>query len=249
MNRRIVLWIAGAAGVGALLVGAGAAQVHWGYEGTHGPSHWGSLDPGFALCGDGREQSPIDLVGAEPQEQSAISFDYAPSPISILNNGHTIQVDYAAGSGIVLEGARYDLAQFHFHHGSEHTVEGAAYPMEMHLVHVGADGALAVVGVFLEEGASNEALAPVWSGLPEDPEPARTISGTVDAAALLPDSRTTWRYAGSLTTPPCSEGVSWLVMTDPAPISRDQIEAFRRIVPPNARPPQPLHGRRLRTDH
>ncbi len=246
MSKRIAV---SAFGAGMLLVGGNAlAQPHWGYEGTHGPSHWGALDPGFAACSDGREQSPIDLAGAERREQSEIVFDYAPSPISILNNGHTIQVDYAPGSGIVLDGVRYELAQFHLHHESEHTVEGAPFPLELHLVHVGADGALAVVGVFLEEGAPNRALASVWSGFPETPAPARTAPGMVDAAALLPAERTTWRYPGSLTTPPCSEGVSWLVMTEPVSVSREQVEAFRRIVPMNARPPQPLHQRRLATD-
>ena len=184
--------IAGAAGAGALLFGTGAyGQPHWGYEGEHGPEHWGSLDPGFAVCSNGREQSPIDLTGAEQEGLSEIIFEYAPSPISILNNGHTIQVDYQAGSGIVLDGTRYGLVQFHFHHRSEHTVDGADFPLEMHLVHADADGALAVVGVFLEEGAANEALAPVWCGLPAEAGPARVIEGTVDANALLPERRTT----------------------------------------------------------
>ena len=235
--------IAGAGG------GTGAyAQRHWGYEGEHGPEHWGSLDPGFAVCSNGREQSPIDLTGAEPGALSEIVFEYAPSPISILNNGHTIQVDYRAGSGIVLDGARYGLVQFHFHHRSEHTVDGADFPLEMHLVHADAGGALAVVGVFLEEGAANEALAPVWRGLPAEAGPARLIEGTVDANALLPERRTTWRYPGSLTTPPCSEGVSWLVMTEPVTASQEQIEAFSALFPVNNRPVQPLNGRRLVTD-
>ena len=176
MFKRNAVVIMGAAGAGALLLGAGARpQTHWGYEGTHGPEHWGSLDPGFAVCSNGREQSPTDLTGAEPQDLSEIVFDYAPSPISILNNGHTIQVDYQPGSGIALDGTRYELVQFHFHHGSEHTVDGAGFLLEMHLVHASADGALAVVGVFLEEGGANEALAPVWRG-PARGRPARPRS-------------------------------------------------------------------------
>ena len=241
--------IAGAAGAGALLFGTGAyAQPHWGYEGEHGPEHWGSLDPGFAVCSNGREQSPIDLTGAEPGALSEIVFEYAPSPISILNNGHTIQVDYQVGSGLVLDGARYGLVQFHFHHRSEHTVDGADFPLEMHLVHADADGALAVVGVLVEEGGANEALAPVFRQMPGEAGPAAMVEGTVDAAALLPGRRTTWRYAGSLTTPPCSEGVSWLVMTEPVTASRGQIEAFKALFPVNNRPVQPLNGRRLVTD-
>ena len=225
-----------------------AGGPHWGYEGAHGPDHWGSLDPGFAACGNGREQSPIDLTGAEQRALSEIGFEYAPSPISILNDGHTIQVNYAPGSGIVLDGMRYGLVQFHFHHRSEHTVDGGDFPLELHLVHADADGALAVVGVFLEEGAANEALAPVWRQLPAEAGRAARVAGTVDANALLPERRTTWRYPGSLTTPPCSEGVFWLVMTEPVTASREQIEAFRALIPINNRPVQPLNGRRLVTD-
>ena len=223
-------------------------MTHWGYEGPQAPEHWSSLDPGFAVCGDGREQSPIDLTGAEREALSEIGFEYAPSPISILNTGNTIQVDYQAGSGIVLDGTRYGLVQFHFHHRSEHTVDGADFPLELHLVHADADGALAVVGVFLEEGAANEALAPVWRHLPAEAGPAALVAGMVDANALLPERRTTWRYPGSLTTPPCSEGVSWLMMTEPVTASREQIEAFGALFPINNRPVQPLNGRRLVTD-
>ncbi|MCY3746345.1 MAG: carbonic anhydrase family protein [Acidobacteria bacterium] len=223
-------------------------MTHWGYEGPQAPEHWSSLDPGFAVCGYGREQSPIDLTGAEREALSEIRFEYAPSPISMQNNGHSIQVDYQAGSGIVLDGTRYELAQFHFHHRSEHTVDGADFPLELHLVHADADGALAVVGVFLEEGGANEALAPVWRHVPAEAGPAALVAGTVDAAALLPERRTTWRYRGSLTTPPCSEGVSWLMMTEPVTASREQIEAFRALFPVNNRPVQPLNGRRLVTD-
>ena len=225
---------------------AGGPQ--WGYEGGLGPDHWGSLDPAFGVCSNGREQSPIDLTGAEREALSEIGFEYAPSPISIRNNGHSIQVDYQAGSGIVLDGTRYELNQFHFHHRSEHTVDGADFPLELHLVHADADGALAVVGVFLEEGAANEALAPVWRHLPPEAGPAALVAGTVDANALLPERRTTWRYRGSLTTPPCSEGVSWLVMTEPVTASRGQVEAFSALFPINNRPVQPLNGRRLVTD-
>ena len=249
MFGRITVMLAGAGGAGALLVGAAArSQPHWGYEGAHGPEHWGSLDPGFAACSEGTRQSPIDLAEAEPGDLPDIAFDYAPSAISIGNNGHTIQVDYQPGSGIVLEGTRYGLRQFHFHHPSEHTVEGGSFPLEMHLVHSAADGALAVVGVLFEEGPPNEALGPVWERLPAEPGPTAVVPGMVDAAALLPQRKTTWRYAGSLTTPPCTEGVSWLVMTEPLTVSAEQVGAFTAIFPGNARPVQPRHGRRLQSD-
>jgi len=222
-----------------------AGGPHWGYQGELGPDHWGSLDPAFAVCTGGREQSPIDLRGAAREALSEIVFEYAPSPISIQNNGHTIQVDYQAGSGIVLDGTRYGLTQFHFHHRSEHTVDGADFPLELHLVHEDAAGALAVVGVFLEEGAANEALAPVWRHLPAEAGPAALVAGTLDAAALLPERRTTWRYSGSLTTPPCSENVRWLLLDTPVALSAAQIAAFTAIYANNARPVQPLGDRDL----
>ena len=230
-------------------------MTHWGYEGPQAPEHWSSLDPGFAVCGYGREQSPIDLTGAEREVLSEIGFEYAPSPISVQNNGHSIQVDYQAGSGIVLDGIRYGLVQFHFHHRSEHTVDGADFPLELHLVHTDTDGALAVVGVFLEEGAANEALAPVWRHLPAEAGPAARVAGTVDAAALL--DRAVWQLLERRVARhvmvlvgivACSEGVSWLMMTEPVTVSREQIEAFRALFPVNNRPVQPLNGRRLVTD-
>ena len=227
---------------------AASDEVHWGYEGPGSPEHWGSLNPAFAACASGTEQSPVDLTGATVSDLSSLAFDYAPSPISIVNNGHTIQVDYAPGSGLVLDGVRYELLQFHLHHGSEHTVDGARFPLELHLVHRNTSGALAVVGVLFEAGSANETLTPLWSQLPAEAGPATSVAGEVDAAALLPERRTTWRYPGSLTTPPCTEGVSWIVMTEPVALSAEQIEAFGAIFPNNARPVQPLNERAVRRD-
>ena len=164
---------------------------HWGYEGSISPERWGSLDPDFAACSVGKRQSPIALASAESAEVPRIAFDYRPSPISIRNTGNSIQVDHEAGSGITIEGSRYELQQFHFHAPSEHSVGRRSFPMEMHLVHAREDGALAVVGVFLEEGAANPELARVLSSPPRTPGPARTVRGTVDANHLLPRRRTT----------------------------------------------------------
>ena len=222
---------------------------HWGHEGSISPERWGSLDPDFAACSVGKRQSPIALASAESAELPRIAFDYRPSPISIRNTGNSIQVDHEAGSGITIEGSRYELQQFHFHAPSEHSVGRRWFPMEMHLVHARKDGALAVVGVFLEEGAANPELAPVLSSPPRTPGPARTVRGTVDANHLLPRQRTTWRYRGSLTTPPCTEGVSWIIMTEPLSVSREQIAAHNAIFPNNSRPVQPLNGRLLLIDH
>lgn len=248
MGKKALGMLAGLVCATALSSTAVSGKVHWGYEGAGGPEHWGSLEPAFAACVAGSKQSPIDLKDAKVGGLSAVVFDYAPSPITASNNGHTVQVDYTPGSGIVLDGVRYELVQFHFHHGSEHTVDGVRFPLELHLVHRSGRGALAVVGVLFEEGDANEALGPLWSRLPAEASPAAVVPGKVNAAALLPERRSTWRYAGSLTTPPCTEGVSWVVMTEPVNLSAAQIEAFAAIFPNNYRPVQPLNGRVLRRD-
>jgi len=219
----------------------------WGYGPADGPERWGSLAPEFAACSLGREQSPIDLADAEPRSLPKIVFDYAPVPVSVLHDGHNLVWNFSPGSAIAVSGKRFELQQFHLHHPGEHTVEGAEFPLELHLVHADSEGALAVVGVLLREGEANRPLAPLWRELPEGEAPPRA-AGVLNPRDLLPGSRTTWRYRGSLTTPPCSEGVSWFVMTEPVPVSREQVEAFRRIVGTNARPPQPRNGRELVTD-
>ena len=217
----------------------------WGYEPHNGPALWGTLDPEFSTCSSGEEQSPIDLTDARPADPAPVEFDYGATRIAIENNGHTIQVNPDPGSGIVLDSVRSDLLQFHFHHASEHTVDGIQFPLEMHLVHSSDSGSLTVVGILFTEGMANEALAPVWEHLPPEQAASRVVPGELDLASLLPTIRTSWRYPGSLTTPPCSEGVSWIVMTEPLAISAAQIAAFGTIHPNNFRPVQPLGERVL----
>ena len=187
----------------------------WGYEPHNGPALWATLDPAFSACAMGEEQSPIDLSAGRIADPIAIDFEYQRTRIAVENNGHTIQVNPDPGSAIVLTGARFDLLQFHFHHASEHTVDGIQLPLEMHLVHRNDGGSLAVVGVLFEAGQANDALAPVWAHLPTEPAAAHVVPGELDPASLLPATRTTWRYRGSLTTPPCTEGVHWIVLTEP----------------------------------
>ena len=217
----------------------------WGYEEHNGPAVWGCLDPAYAKCSLGREQSPIDLAGGRNADLPAVGFDYRRSGATIENTGHGIQVNPVPGSGIVLDGVRYELRQFHFHHRSEHTVEGERLSLEMHLVHEDAAGSIAVVGVLFNEGDANDALAPVWAHLPADPSRPRPMPEELELAALLPDRRTVWRYRGSLTTPPCSEGVAWVIFAEPLSFSAGQIEAFAAIYPNNYRPVQPLGERVL----
>ncbi|HKP52647.1 MAG TPA: carbonic anhydrase family protein [Chloroflexia bacterium] len=219
-------------------------DVHWTYEGHDGPEHWGELSPDFALCSDGKEQTPIDVPSNTPANPSGIMFQYMPSKLNIGNNGHTIQITYDGGSSIEVGGKKYDLLQFHFHALSEHTIDGAHGDMEVHFVHKSADGALAVVGALIHGGAENAAYAPVMSNLPAKETAAVTVPGVmIDADDLIPADHEYWNYHGSLTTPPCSEGVNWLLMTNPLEMSEAQIEAYTTIYDNNYRPIQEFNDR------
>lgn len=225
---------------------AGAEHApHWGYEGQAGPEHWGQLQADFRVCDLGMEQTPIDFRGAVRAEFGAIESSFREMPLNVLNNGHTIQVNCAPGSFTVLNGVRYDLAQFHFHHPSEHLLSGKRFDLELHFVHRSASGELAVLGVFIQPGAANAALNPIWAAMPAAEGPAREVATPIKPAGLLPASRGYFRYAGSLTTPPCSEGVLWTVFREPIEASPDQIRQFAGLFPMNARPVQGLHRRFL----
>lgn len=224
----------------------GSHAVTWGYTGDIGPAHWGDLAPAFAACKLGVAQSPIDLTSDIEAKPHDLAFRYVPSPLEIVNNGHTIQVDYAPGSTLLSGGRQYALLQFHFHHLSEHTVDGRPAAMEMHLVHRDAAGNLAVVGVFMSTGQPNEALEHVWQDMPAQEGDRRVVEGaTINAASLLPADLSYYSYTGSLTTPPCSEDVRWFVLQRPVEVSQEQIDRFAALYPDNARPTQPLHERTL----
>ena len=184
-----------------------SSHVHWTYEGEEGPAHWGELDPTYELCGTGKNQSPVDIASPGEQDLANIVFHYQPSEVNILNNGHTVQVNYDAGSYIELDGARYDLLQFHYHAPSEHEIGGKLFPAELHLVHRSADGKLAVVGLLLQEGSAHAAFDPFIDNLPADDSDVQDAGMKINAMDFLPGIPTTYRYSGSLTTPPCSEGV------------------------------------------
>lgn len=223
--------------------------VHWTYEGEGGPDHWGELAPDYATCGTGTSQSPIDLTSANAQDVTNIAFHYQPTEVKIQNNGHTVQVTYDAGSYIEVDGQRYDVAQFHYHAPSEHAVDGKLYAAELHIVHKNAAGELAlVVGILFEEGAENPAFTELLAHLPAEESPETDAGFMVNAADFLPDVQTTFRYSGSLTTPPCSEGINWFVMTTPVELSADQIAAFEHVHEGNNRPVQPLNTRTLTED-
>ena len=219
----------------------------WTYAGEAGPAHWGDMSAEFATCKLGKHQSPIDIRGAATADLPPIQFDYREAPLKIVNNGHTVMVSYAPGSFITVGGKRYDLVQFHFHHPSEEKVAGRQYDMVAHLVHKDTEGHLAVVGVLLKVGAAaNPLIDTLWKSLPEKPGPENTVAATnINAAGLLPAQRGYYTFEGSLTTPPCSEGVTWFVMKEPVTVSAGQVKRFAAVYPDNARPVQPLNGRSL----
>ena len=256
------------------ITGCGKAQnvpshtenIEWGYEAENGPDVWAQLSPQYVLCAEGIHQSPIDLVNPTPAKLSPIPYYYHPTSMNIRNTGHTIEVACPEGNWIEVDGTRYQLLQFHFHAPSEHTVAGEPFDMEMHLVHKSEDGMLAVVGLLIESGRHKSAFDPIWSHLPAAPGETQRIKNVTEDGSLIVDLRfifspndqitdeapsyfgSSYRYDGSLTTPPCSEGVKWIVLTTPIQMSEAQIAAFRAIIHDNNRPVQPLNGRDLLTD-
>ena len=221
--------------------------VHWSYEGSNGPEHWAKLKPEFAACGVGKRQSPIDIQDGARLDLEPIKIDYRPAPLRIIDNGHTVQINFSEGSSISVSGERYDLKQLHFHTPSEERVNGKVYEMVAHLVHQSAEGRLAVIAVLMESGMQNDFLATVWPYLPlESGREMALADVTIDVMRLLPESRAYFTYIGSLTTPPCSEGVLWLVMKTPVAISPGQAAVFAKLYRMNARPVQPANGRLIK---
>jgi carbonic anhydrase len=226
------------------LVALAAEGAHWGYDGEEGPAHWGELSPDYAACSEGMEQSPVDIPAAATLNPADIVFNYQPTAVNIVNNGHSIMVSADEGSSIQIHGKTYNLLQFHYHALSEHTVGGSYYDMEGHFVHQSADGQYAVVGVLMTRGAENAAYAPVWENLPAEEGELETIEGaSVDPAALLPADQTYWHYHGSFTTPPCTEGVMWFVLNNAVELSDAQIGVFEAIYDHNYRPTLSMNAR------
>jgi carbonic anhydrase len=225
--------------------GKGAAAA-WGYAGEAGPQAWGGLQPEFARCGSGARQSPIDIREGIAVDLEPVQFDYRASPFRVIDNGHTVQVNVEPGNAIVARGERYELAQFHFHRPAEERIDGRGFDMGLHLVHKSADGRLAVVALLMNRGEAQPVVQAVWNNLPlEKHEEVRTRA-LLDLNHVLPSDRGYYTYMGSLTTPPCSEGVLWMVMRQPVPIAAEQIEIFARLYPMNARPIQSASGRMIK---
>ena len=219
---------------------------HWSYEGATGPDHWGDLSPDYAKCKTGSEQSPINITGSVASDLPAIEFHYTESALKIINNGHTVQVNSDGRSSMTVGGKQYKLLQFHFHHPSEEHVNGHTYDMVAHLVHADATGHLAVVAVLLQTGNSNEFIGKVWQNIPKEEEkPLEVPEVTLDVKDLLPGDHGYYTFAGSLTTPPCSEGVTWFVLKQPVSLSASQLAEFAKLYPRDARPIEPRNGREI----
>lgn len=218
-------------------------SVKWSYSGAEGPENWGSLSPEFATC-DATSQTPINIVDPASATSPEPTINYAKGAVEQFNNGHSVEATAAEGNSITVDGTTSALLQMHFHAKSEHTINGKYSPVEVHFVHKSDDGALTVIGVMLEEGSSaNAAWGPFVKaiGTPE----GTTANATFDWPAMLPTSLKSVRYSGSLTTPPCTEGVNWLVMTEPVTLSKAQIAAITAVYSDNYRPVQPLNGREV----
>ncbi|NRF71543.1 carbonic anhydrase family protein [Aquincola sp. S2] len=219
---------------------------HWSYDGSAGPEGWARLNPEFAKCGSGQRQSPIDIRGGIRVDLDPVQFDYRPSGFRVIDNGHTVQVNVGSGNTIEVQGRRYDLVQFHFHRPSEERIDGRQFDMVAHLVHKDAEGRLAVVAVLLDRGSAHALVQQVWNNLPLEKGEELAAKAPIDLNHLLPQDKRYYTYMGSLTTPPCSEGVLWMVMQQPVAIAQEQINVFARLYPMNARPIQSASGRLIK---
>ena len=221
--------------------------LHWTYEGEEGPENWGELAPEYAACADGSAQTPIDITGVVDADLTDPEFSYDVKSATVINNGHTIQANAAEGNTVTVDGVIYPLKQIHFHAPSEHTINGEAAAAEVHFVHKTDDGVITVVGVMITDGAEpNAAWQPYVDAMGTAEGSEAPVE--VDWASLLPSAHTTYRYSGSLTTPPCTEGVNWFLMTEPVTLSADQIAALTGAYEGNNRPIQPLNDREIEMD-
>jgi carbonic anhydrase len=204
------------------------------------------MKPEFAKCSTGARQSPIDIRDGIKVNLDPVQFDYKPSGFRVIDNGHTVQVNVGQGNSIEVMGRRYELVQFHFHRPSEERIDGRQFDMVAHLVHKDIDGRLAVVAVLLDRGSAQPLVQTIWNNLPLEKGEEVAARSTIDLNDLLPAERNYFTYMGSLTTPPCSEGVLWMVMKQPVQLSAEQIGIFARLYPMNARPIQSVAGRLIK---
>ena len=229
---------------GVALSSSADSSAHWGYQGQHGPEYWGLMKPEFVLCRTGRTQSPINVNGTNQTGLLGLRVNYVSSPVEVVNNGHTIQLNYKRHGSMKIKGKKYSLLQVHFHSPSENHIKGNGYPMEAHFVHKSNDGELAVIGVMFSLGTENRMVSEIWEYMPKkagtkNSDPKRHINPSY----LLPTNLSLYHWKGSLTTPPCSEGVQWFLLKNPVTVSKKQVREFVNLMGNNNRPIQPLLGR------
>lgn len=226
--------------------GSSAGGLPWSYDGPTGPEHWASLRPDYNLCGKGARQSPIDIRDGIGVELDPIAFAYQPGAFSVLDTGRTVQVDVAPGNAIEVMGRRFQLERIEFRRPAEERINGRVFDFGAHLIHKDAEGRTAVVAVLFDRGAEQPVIQSVWNSLPLEKGETLASRHPIDLAGLLPADRRYFTYMGSMTTPPCREGVLWMVMKSPVAVSSDQLAVFSRLYPMNARPVQPAAGRLIK---
>ncbi len=249
MKRIAVRWpalLVAAAFAGHAVPGSGAESGQWSYSGPNGPARWGKLEKDFATCASGQMQAPIDIPDAHVRKGDLppLLFNYKPSPLSIVDDGHTIEVSIAPDSWLTVEGRRYQLVSIEFHKPSEIKVSGKAYDMAAHFLHKDKDGHVAILAVPLAQGKENPLVKTLWTYLPlgkGKPNVVATVK--INATGLLPSNKDYYAFAGSLSAPPCTENVQWYVLKTPETVSPEQIARFAKLYPMNARPVQPLNDR------
>ena len=227
-----------------------AHSTHWGYTGHQAPQYWGSLNPKYKMCSQGVNQSPINIsneITIKTDKLEKIGFNYFANSTEVINNGHAIQVNVDSYSNINIDGKDFNLKQFHFHSPSENEINGRSFPLEAHFVHVAKDGTLAVVGVLFELGEANPTLQAIWDKMPKEVGGKTALSiSNKDIDALLPKSKEYYYFNGSLTTPPCTEGVKWMVLKEYRTISKEQVEQFLNVIHhENNRPVQAINARKV----
>ena len=231
----------------AVAPASGGWRTPWSYDGPKGAAHWSELDTEYATCNAGRAQSPVDIRSTTKAELPALRFEYRNGPVRLINNGYTaVRVNYPAGNGnfLTVGDTRYELTQFHFHHPSEEYLHGKPYAMAAHFMHVSSDGKVLGVAVMLKAGAANATVQHLWDHMPPAPGTEHEVAGLeVDPGTLLPHELGYFTYSGSQTAPPCTEGVTWIVLKTPVEVSAAQIETFAKLYPHDVRPVQPLNGR------
>lgn len=224
------------------------SPTHWSYSGETKPEKWGDLDPQYKMCTNGKEQSPIDIEFSQVKHDSHLSkikMDYQSTVFSLENNGHTIQANsHYSHNSITIDDVKYQFTQFHFHTPSEHQFNGKNLDMELHLVHKNAKGQIAVLGMLIKEGQENTRFSPIWDHLPQkETKDKIKIQDPLNLSEILPKDQKAFRYTGSLTTPPCTQNVKWVILEQPIEMSKEQIEKFVRIFPDDHRPVKELNGR------